>query len=268
MRCSAPLRLLNKESGLVREVACSRCRGCRIRRKMAWVGRLRLELRQHEAARFLTLTYAEDPGELQISDLQRFLKRYRWVYGETRYFAVGEYGGKTNRGHWHVLMFGQPPEAIGALIGFKPWQEGFVSDGWANTKSIGYVAGYVLKPAHKAFPNITSMSLKPGLGFTAIAKMGELAAASPLTEWPIAYNIEGRRYPLCGGGLAAFKVAYLESGGLPPAASNPEELHWKAYNRISMGSRIEEEKNARAQSYREVVDEYASHSLARKSSNT
>ena len=81
MPCTFPLELKHPETGLMQAVHCGRCRYCRIRRKQAWVGRNRLELLDHETARFLTLTYAKDPGTLQVSDLQDFLKRYRYHYG-------------------------------------------------------------------------------------------------------------------------------------------------------------------------------------------
>ena len=109
MQCAYPLTVKHGDhSALVR---CGQCRMCRTRRKQAWVGRLLLEARDHKAARFLTLTYAVEPGKLEYSDFQKFMKRYRVIYGPCRFFAVGEYGSKTFRGHWHVLIFGHPPRS-------------------------------------------------------------------------------------------------------------------------------------------------------------
>ena len=126
--CICPIEV--KHDGLSSLVRCGRCRYCRVRRKQQWLGRILLERRSHTAARFLTLTYAEDPGILDVSDLQKFLKRYRDHYGECRYFAVGEYGERNGRGHWHLLIFGHGPVVRGH---------------WKDNKACAIVTGKLLK---------------------------------------------------------------------------------------------------------------------------
>lgn len=264
--CLAPIRL-KTDDGLSYMVRCGRCRPCRIRRKQAWVGRLRLESLCHEYQRFLTLTYRKEdvPEKLPVKHLQDFLKRYRYYYGPCRYFAVGEYGEKNLRPHWHLIIYGQPP--IPAAIGTKhgaPWEDnkawslGYSWDGEVTPDSIGYVSGYTLKGTAKherEFRPFCRQSLKPGIGFSRIAAFARAAAVAGVPNWPSSYRIGVQQYPLCDGGLAAFQSAYLESGGVPPTTWTPEIRDLEARLAVSdWGPRIEAEKRAESSSYTEVVD--------------
>lgn len=228
MACTAPVTLTDAE-GFRHEVRCGQCRACRLRRKLSWVGRLRLEAQCHKASRFVTLTYKQElrPKVLNPDHLRDFLKRYRYHYGRCRFFAVGEYGEKNEGAHWHLIIFGHPP--IQQAMFRKrsvPWRDnlawdfGFSSDGNVDVGSIAYIAGYTMK--NSALPTVTRMSLKPGLGFTRIDNLAQRAVdpSSRLLDWPTGYTVGGKRYPLCDGGLARFKVAYLEAGGMPPIHSH------------------------------------------------
>lgn len=225
MPCVAPIVVTHPETKLRSEVRCGQCRVCRLRRKLAWVGRLTLESKEHIASRFLTLTYAEDPGILDYRDFQLFMKSYREVYGACRFFCVGEYGGKSGRGHYHAIIFGQSPESRGfAHRVSEVWGRGYCFDGTVTPHSIGYVAGYVFKENYSAdkLPFVR-MSLRPGVGMAGIRRLAAVSAATGivLSRWPVSYSFGGRAFPLCDGGLAAWQTAYLESGGLPPPISNP-----------------------------------------------
>lgn len=105
-------------------IRCGNCMGCRIDRSREWANRCLLELQYHQSAYFVTLTYSDDfvpvshyadpsTGEAQPSltlrkrDLQLFFKRLRKRHVKPlRYFAAGEYGGKTLRPHYHAIIFG------------------------------------------------------------------------------------------------------------------------------------------------------------------
>lgn len=242
--CLSPLTV-NRE-GLLCQVRCGQCMPCRIRRKQSWVGRLRLELRDHAAARFLTLNYADPPKVHKIEDLRNFLKRYRYYYGPCRFFAVGEYDDNA-RAHWHLIIFGHPPipNATWTRKGAhwydnKAWTEGFSHDGNVTTASIGYVAGYAVKGYDKPdLLPVVRQSLKPGIGFKGISALARAAAVSPLQSWPTHYTVGGRRYPLSDGALARFQVTYLESGGVQPPTQTPDALDQRARACISdWGTRI------------------------------
>lgn len=106
-------------------IRCGHCMGCRIDKSREWANRCIMELQDHKDAYFLTLTYDEehvprtsfkDPetGVEQPSltlvkkDLQGFIKRLRKRVepDRIRYFACGEYGPKTQRPHYHAIVFG------------------------------------------------------------------------------------------------------------------------------------------------------------------
>lgn len=242
MPCPSPIRVVHGDlSSMVR---CGRCDYCRIRRKQSWVGRLALEYQDHPASRFLTLTYQDAPEVLPVSDLQGFMKRYRYFYGPCRFFAIGEYGEKSGRGHWHLIVFGHAPVVQGHWKDNLAWKDGFSYDGTVTLASIGYVAGYTLKYSDPSRPVITRMSLRPGIGFSRLEKLGSLMAQSyQLTaapSWPSGFRWTKRRYPLCDGGMIAFQRGYLDSGGLPPVSQTPEERHLIALASLGdLGTRIE-----------------------------
>lgn len=242
--CLVPFTIVH-EDGLVDRVRCGRCRYCRLRRKMAWVGRMRLELAAHAHGRFLTLTYAADPGELDVGDLQRFMKRYRHHYGECRYFAVGEYGEARGRGHWHVIVFGHQAQVRGRWPNNRAWSEGFSYDGVATPASIAYCAGYVLKGKVHGREPVTMQSLRPGIGFGQIEKMARACVGRGIASWPTFYFVEGSKYPLCEGGLLCFIRAYTNAGGRPPELLTPEERSAVAKAELcEWGSRIRDERTA------------------------
>lgn len=106
---------------------CGKCIGCTIERSRQWATRMMLELKYHEKACFITLTYDDehlpisgyytDDGEWHEShtllkkDFQKFMKRLRRHYerrdGEkVRFYSCGEYGSKTKRPHYHAILFG------------------------------------------------------------------------------------------------------------------------------------------------------------------
>lgn len=220
MPCTSPIEVSDPQ-GFRSRVACGRCRSCRIRRKQAWVGRLRLERQCHQYARFITLTYRDDPGVLNPKDISDFMKRYRHHYGACRFFAVGEYGDQFGRGHWHSIIFGHAPEAIGHWR-CKAWDFGYAFDGGGDLKALGYVASYVMKHVNDLHKPICRMSNRPGIGFKRIGDMARAAVRhGGVKSWPLGYRVEEKFYPLCQGGLEHFKKIYLESGGLAPSIHSP-----------------------------------------------
>lgn len=107
------------------------------------------------------------------ADVQKFMKRLRRHLeyvpkkktevrdhvesGKIRYFAVGEYGGKTKRPHYHILIFGWKPSDLkvhqwkkgytiyrSAQIE-KLWTYGFSTIGDVNAGVAKYCARYVTK---------------------------------------------------------------------------------------------------------------------------
>ena len=93
-----------------------------------------------------------------------------------RYYAVGEYGDKFQRPHYHIILFGVSLEfESDRLIVEDCWNKGFIKVGTVTEKSIYYVSKYSTKRffGHKAYlefdkkgriPEFSLMSRRPGLG--------------------------------------------------------------------------------------------------------
>lgn len=84
------------------------------------------------------------------SDCQKFLKRLRFhskdKYNEEIYFyAVSEYGPRTYRPHWHLLLFFNSDELTSAIQQFvsKSWSYGHTTCELSRGGSASYVASYV-----------------------------------------------------------------------------------------------------------------------------
>lgn len=127
--------------------SCGHCRACmlvRINEKMIISVFAAAEYRKK--GQFLTLTYRDDtrPDGLQHSDFSSFMKNLRRRDGtpDVKFFVAGEYGEKSGREHFHVLVYNHryPIELIRSV-----WDKGFVSDGTLTPKSMKYVSGYVSK---------------------------------------------------------------------------------------------------------------------------
>jgi len=153
MVCTKPIRLQTKTilqtypEGL--EVPCGKCTACRIKKRQEWSTRMLHELDDHENSIFITLTYDEEhnTGSLDIKAFQRFFKRLRKNLGERkiRYFACGEYGDKTQRPHYHAIIFGMSLQLDDQQLVRDSWSQGHVEFGIAEPASIRYVAQYIDK---------------------------------------------------------------------------------------------------------------------------
>lgn len=158
MACHHPHRAWRTPSGAIAftwardypaiDIPCGSCLGCSINAARGWALRCHLELQQHHAAAFTTLTYDEKhrPPTLQKRHLQLFLKRFRKTVGPRRairFFASGEYGEQNNRPHYHAILYG-------ADVGDKTkieaaWGQGFTYTEPITPQRISYVAGYTAK---------------------------------------------------------------------------------------------------------------------------
>lgn len=167
----------------VMSYGCGQCTPCRINKSREWVCRMSLEAREHPYSAFVTLTYNEESlpkdGCVHKTDMQLFLKRLRkeMYPRQIRFYGVGEYGDKSWRPHYHLMIFGLAPTE-GKIVE-KCWPQGFIKMGTAEGKSFGYVAGYVVKkmtnPKDRRLngrnPEFALMSLKPGIGHGIVNRM-------------------------------------------------------------------------------------------------
>lgn len=179
-------------------IPCGKCLNCKKKRRSDWSLRLEHEYLYSDSALFITLTYndASIPRNkgiptLNKKDLQDYIKRLRnshvaYVSRELgirksevknhskqiRYYAVGEYGSKTNRPHYHILLFNYD------IANLKPieaqWKNtqtghplGFVDIGKVSSASINYTTKYMFKQWGKKDLRqrpFTNMSRRPMIG--------------------------------------------------------------------------------------------------------
>jgi len=128
-------------------VPCGRCGFCAATRRSDWSIRLMYERRLHVDSKFVTLTYADchlkwyaGQPQLHREHVQLFLKRVRKAGYQLRYYGVGEYGSKTFRPHYHLLLFGDVPENV---IRDK-WTYGHVHIGNVTEQSVMYCLSYMI----------------------------------------------------------------------------------------------------------------------------
>lgn len=163
------LRYLSKQDI---SVPCGRCPFCLATRRSDWSTRLEYESKLWVHKHFVTLTYADahlyfrnGMSQLRKSDLQLYFKKLRKAGYRLRYYAVGEYGSRTFRPHYHILLFGNIPERVLR----EKWDKGMVHIGQVTQASIAYCLKYVINGwakgmRHGRVPPFATMSRKPGLG--------------------------------------------------------------------------------------------------------
>lgn len=154
------------------------------------------EAKLHLVKQFVTLTYADchltwrhNVPQLNKKQLQQWFKDVRKTGAKIRYYAVGEYGSKTFRPHYHVLLFGDVSEKVIR----ECWTYGNVHIGAVTQASVNYCLGYLVsgktwQMRHHREPPFSLMSTKPGLG------------ANYLSPAMIAWHRSGRKnYVLVDG---------------------------------------------------------------------
>lgn len=137
-----------------------------------WVGRCIAERETCLHAATVTLTYGggdcPESRFLRKSDLVSYFKAIRNDGHKIRYFAVGEYGKKKGRAHFHAVLFWRQPAPFREVrknINDKWWPHGFSYWDECSTASIRYAMKYLNKDADdKAALKSMAMSRKPMLG--------------------------------------------------------------------------------------------------------
>lgn len=159
--CFSPFSKRDELTGEFMNFPCGKCPNCLARRISGWSFRLQQHAKVQDIALFVTLTYnsdfvpISDRGfmTLRPNDLTLFMKRLRKYLpvgsSKVSYFAVGEYGGKTMRPHYHYLLFNAPHSVVE-----RAWRVDNVSIGdihygeglGINAAEVGYCLKYMSKP--------------------------------------------------------------------------------------------------------------------------
>lgn len=183
----------DSETGIGIKIPCGKCPGCRLEQSRQWAVRCLHEKRLHNASCFVTLTYDDahlPPGNtLVLADLQNFMKRLRDYFSRyhnktgIRFFACGEYGSRTSRPHYHLLLLdtdfddkklvksGPEYNLYTSPVLSLLWTKGHHVLGDVTFNSAAYVARYCMKKNQNGktvsdgrTPEFVTMSRKPGLG--------------------------------------------------------------------------------------------------------
>jgi len=150
-QCITPFVVKDKKTKESIPVPCGKCPYCLKRRVSAWSFRLMQHDKAAKVAHFVTLTYSTEQvpitenGFMTLSkrDCQLFMKRLRKANpGEKiSYYLAGEYGGKTMRPHYHIILFNADLPTINVA-----WQLGHIHYGTVAAASVGYTLKYICKP--------------------------------------------------------------------------------------------------------------------------
>ncbi len=153
---------------------CGCCLDCKKKKARDWSTRMELEFQSNgKIGAFITLTY--DNEKLDVyndlveyplrgisiiqQDFQKFMKRLRKKIGEkVTYYCCAEYGGKTKRPHFHLILYGYnfPEKKLlsKSKSGFPMYIDDLLTDTWkfgfhtiqdVTPATCQYVAKYVLK---------------------------------------------------------------------------------------------------------------------------
>lgn len=215
---------------------CGRCVACRIKKRNEVATRIVLEMSQHARSLFVTLTYSPDhlPEQGVIkADLQKYLKRLRasllgTEYSEgLRYFGCGEYGSRTHRAHYHLILFGLDAsyeQKVRDAWSLRGDPLGHVHIGEAHAGAGKYVAKYASKgiTTNKRIDRIQALEGKnpefnirskhPALGHSTMEKLAEQLKRYGITDKlrerydfgrtgrenkiPVSIRFDGQKWPL------------------------------------------------------------------------
>lgn len=189
---------IKKNNGINNGCPCGRCPHCLSRRASGWGFRLARECSVSSSAYFITFTYDNSSAPLSVSrrlslyppHIQLFMKKLRHRNeSKLKYYCAGEYGGKTFRPHYHMILFNSvldtfiPPQvAYSIKSGLIPldgqyhitgslWEYGFITIGQVTDASTAYTLKYISKtsrvPQYKGDDRCPEFSLmSKGLGIS------------------------------------------------------------------------------------------------------
>ena len=191
-------------------VGCGRCMTCRINRRREWTGRQVLESYCHDSSIFITLTYDQENEpenrSLKREHLTKWIKKMKNDISslglpQFRYFAVGEYGEKNERPHYHVNAFGLGREWHKHIE--TTWPYGFVGVEDFTPQRAQYVVKYAVKAMNwrgdqrlrGRYPEFSTMSKHPAIGVPALPQILKAMESQPQAELPLEFRVNGKKFP-------------------------------------------------------------------------
>lgn len=166
---------------------CGKCPACQQNKRQSLSNRFLLESAFCGGPTyFATITYSDENLPIyngqpcfNKKEIQKFIKRFRKLVPQFKYFLTCEYGEQTARPHYHMLLFfSQPIEQIVVSKAFeKEWKNGFTKLSLSSDSRLAYAAKYCLKQDAYLFQNLPNddprkpfrlFSSRPGIGSSAI----------------------------------------------------------------------------------------------------
>lgn len=251
MACHHPLEAWRSRNGNVvlwketpdshyLRLPCGNCLGCRMARAKAWALRCELELQLHRSAVFTTLTYDEKhlPSTLEKLHVQLWLKKLRRrATGHVRFFASGEYGEKSERPHYHAILYGIDVQ-----------QRDLIERAWSTSKNelLGYCHTVAVTPAAIAY---TAGYTSKKIGYRRVTEERVNPETGEVYNWQPPF-IQMSRRPGIGGHARQWPESWrsyaVHDGFKQPV---PRYLHeaWKAQATPEQLDDLMEEKSQLAQ---------------------
>lgn len=177
------------------KLPCGQCINCRLSRSKEWANRLSAEAQSSNYSYFVTLTYDDEHlpkgaflrPTLRPDDVTLFLKRLRQRIGSFRYYYAGEYGDKSLRPHYHMILFTdfklelklwfnnfQGDAVYTCNLIDEVWRNGITAVSSFSWQTAAYVSRYVCKKLtgersvdyvkQGISPEFSRMSRRPGIG--------------------------------------------------------------------------------------------------------
>jgi len=256
-----------------------------------------LEAAKHEASAFVTLTYSDDfcppDGSLRPKEAQDWLKRFRRAVApvRVRFYLVGEYGEQSQRPHYHAALFGVSGcayllrdaaerarcQCSPCVLLRNSWGRGKTDNAFLEPESAAYLAGYVTKkltnghdPVAVEFlkgrhPEFARMSLKPGIGASAMDDVADLLTTD------FGCEVLGREYDVPAvltHGKKTMPLGRYLKGKLREKMGPVETFKELAAHKFALRMRqLFEEDKAVAKAKGQKVGEYASQVREQKARN-
>lgn len=186
------------------QVPCQQCWQCKEGRVRDWIGRCIAETKTSFASTVMTLTYGDSPRmnaqdnewhatSLVYHDVKNYMKLLRYHGFPVRYFAVGEYGSRKGRAHWHIVLFWQsqnlPPLQFMKKFNHAPfWPHGFAWAEVAEPKAIRYVMKYIVKGFKDDVKTSYGLSLRPPLGANYFRELARVYVDHGLSPRDLRYS--------------------------------------------------------------------------------
>lgn len=205
---------------------CGKCDACRLKKSKEWAHRIELESEfYNNKCAYVTLTYNDENlpqgNNLDKAEIQKYLKRLRWHLNgrELKYYAIGEYGPKHDRPHFHLIImnvdgtdhYGNHDRLRKKLPIIeqkndwywlhKAWQDkGFTKIEKPEGGAASYVSGYVVK-TNRRQDDIEKLGLSPefrimskNLGKRQVLRLArKIKKKLHSVSWPIRYLEYGKK---------------------------------------------------------------------------